>query len=462
MSSAIARLKEHPKGFWFVFWGELAERASFYGMRTILALYLYERLAYSQSQGASILNFFIAACYVAPLLGGYLADRWLGRFKTILYFSIPYVAGHIILGGIETRTAMFIALAFLAMGSGSIKPNTSTLMGQLYEEQKKSFLLTEAFSYFYAAINIGAALSSLGLPLVRAKYGYVWASDVAGLFHVQLSGTPEDWGYMVALMIPAVLMVAAFIAFAAGRRHYPQDDVKRKPVKMPPKTPEQRAAEWKTLGKIAPIFALIAVFWFVYDQSASTWIYFAKDHLNLTILPGVTITPEQPQALNPVFIVALTPLFNWLWDFWKRKRGGVDLPDTRKMLIGFGIVIATMGTMAFAGYLSASGPVSAWWEIGAVFVITLAELCVSVVGLEFAYTQALPGTKSTVTAAFLFTVFIGDFFGGFFDQLYDKLSPGNYFAIQTGIMVVAAIAFVLVARKFEAHAEAEEAPAVAA
>lgn len=424
--NAIQRLKEHPTGFWFVFWGELAERASFYGMRTVLALYLTEVLLFSKSGGASVMQFFIAACYVAPLLGGYLADRWLGRFKTILYFSAPYIAGHLILGGIQNRTAMFIALGFLALGSGSIKPNTSTLMGQLYEEQKKEALLTEAFSYFYAAINIGAALSSLSLPWVR-----------------------DQFGYSVALAIPAALMGAAFLAFALGRRFYPQEDVQRKPVKLPPKTPEQRAAERATLARIAPVFALIAVFWFVYDQSASTWIYFAKDHVDLTVFPGVKMTPEQPQALNPVFIVALTPIFNWLWDFWKRKRGGVDVPDTRKMLIGFGIVIACMATMAGAGYLAEFGKVSVWLMILAVFVITLAELCVSVVGLEFAYTQALPGTKSTVTAAFLFTVFVGDFIGGFFDKLYDKLSPGNYFAIQTGIMVLTALLFVLVARTFE-------------
>ena len=120
--SAIARLKEHPTGFWFVFWGELAERASFYGMRTILALYLTEVLAFDQSGGAAVMQFFIAACYVAPLLGGWLADRYLGRYKTILYFSGPYMLGHIILGGIETRTAMFIALGLLALGSGPSSP----------------------------------------------------------------------------------------------------------------------------------------------------------------------------------------------------------------------------------------------------------------------------------------------------------------------------------------------------
>src|SRR5438270_4629658 len=126
-------------------------------MRTILALYLTTVLAYSRHEGASIMQFFIAACYVTPLLGGFLADRWLGRYKTILYFSVPYIAGHLILGGFQTRPAMFLALFLLALGSGTIKPNTSTLMGQIYEQQKKSFLLTEAFSYFYAAINIGAA-----------------------------------------------------------------------------------------------------------------------------------------------------------------------------------------------------------------------------------------------------------------------------------------------------------------
>ncbi|HEX4047638.1 MAG TPA: MFS transporter, partial [Elusimicrobiota bacterium] len=126
----LQRLKMHPTGFWYVFWGELAERASFYGMRTILALYLVTVLLYQKHEGAAIMQFFIAACYAAPLFGGWIADRHLGKYKTILYFSFPYVLGHLILGGIQTRPAMFLALAFLALGSGSIKPNTSTLMGQ--------------------------------------------------------------------------------------------------------------------------------------------------------------------------------------------------------------------------------------------------------------------------------------------------------------------------------------------
>jgi POT family proton-dependent oligopeptide transporter len=453
--SAIARLKQHPAGFWFIFWGELAERASFYGMRTILALYMLEVLGFQEANAAAIMPAFMAACYLTPLLGGFLADRVLGRYKTILYFSGPYVLGHIILGGLETRAGLFIALVLLALGSGSIKPNTSTLMGQMYEEQKKDALLTEAFSYFYAAINIGSTIATLGLPWIRER--------VSGLPRPLPSPlTPEQFhalerGYAVALMIPAALMVAAFGAFAVGKKHYPVEHV----GKLPPKTSEQRAAERATLVRISGIFALIAVFWFVYDQAASTWIYFAKDHMDLSLGFGISTTPDQVQGLNPLLIVVLTPIFNALWEHFKRRRGGVEIPDTRKMLIGFVIVFACMAIMAAVGFAAGDGKVTVWWLCLATLVITLSELCISVVGLEFAFKVAAPGTKSVVTAAFLMTVFVGDTVQTFFNKaLWKTVSPGVFFAIQAAIMALAAVLFYVVARRFEQPAKGE-APAAA-
>jgi POT family proton-dependent oligopeptide transporter len=432
-------------GFWFVFSGELAERASYYGMRTILALYLTEVMGYTQAGGATIMKIFMAACYLTPFIGGWIAEKYLGRYKTILYYSIPYILGHLILGGFQNKPALFSALALLAFGSGAIKPNTSVLMGYIYEANGKKSLLTEAFSLFYAAVNIGAATTSLGLPLIRNRYGY---------------GT--------ALMIPAVLMAAAFIAFAAGKRFYPEENVR---AVRAPKTDQQRSLERATLLRVAGIFSLIAIFWLIYDQNADTWIYFAEKHCigtydpvakvsHLQMLPAFsigawhlsgTITADQVQGLNPVFIIILTPIFNWIWGIWRRARSGKDVPDTRKMLVGFVIVIATTALMTIAAFMArGDAKVSVWWVIIATFIITLAELCISVVGLEFAYKVAAEGTKSVVTAAFHMTVFAGDTVGATIAPFYEKqLKPFSYFGMQAVIMTLAAIGFIPMAMRFE-------------
>ena len=413
---------KHPTGFWFIFWGELAERASYYGMRTLLALYLVDVLGFGTSTGAGIMQFYMAAAYLTPLLGGWIADRKLGRYWTIVLFSVPYIAGHLVLGGVQTRTGLFIALPLLALGAGAIKPNTSTLMGMMYEAEKKEALLGRAFSYFYAAINIGSALTSLGLPLLRNRSGYG-----------------------VALAVPAALMALALVFFASGRRFYP----KEAPGRVVASTAVKAPAIWSRQQRpVLSVFLLIAVFWFVYDQTASTWVFFARDHMNLELWRGVFVTPDQIQGLNAVMILVLTPAFNWLWRAMRDRRGA-EVRDTDKMMLGFVIVFFCMATMAVAGGLAGVGKVSAWWAIAATGVITMAELCISVVGLEFAFRRAAVGTKSAITAAFHCMVFVGDSFGGFFDQLYERVSPAAYFALQAAIIAVAAVVFrVVVARMF--------------
>jgi len=136
----------------------------------------------------------------------------------------------------------------------------------------------------------------------------------------------------------------------------------------------------------------------------------------------------------------LTPVFNRLWP-WIEKRRGKPLDETTKMHYGFWIVVLTMIGMAALGASAGSGKVSAWWLIAATFVITLAELCISVIGLELAFRRAGEGTKSAVTAAFLATVFIGDFCGGFFSQLYGRIPPSTYFLLQAAIATGAALVF---------------------
>src|SRR6185436_15405952 len=110
-------LTQHPIGFWFIFWGEFAERCSYYGMRAILSLYMANQLDLGKQSAGLFMSFFIAGCYFLPLLGGYLADNFLGKYKIIVLFSLPYILGHFVLG-IESKLFLVIALCLLAMGSG--------------------------------------------------------------------------------------------------------------------------------------------------------------------------------------------------------------------------------------------------------------------------------------------------------------------------------------------------------
>src|SRR4029077_15214019 len=183
---------DHPPGFWFFFWGELAERSSYYGMRAILLLYMIERLAFPKGSASQVMSYFIAACYFLPLVGGYLADNFFGKYWTIVGFSVPYILGHVILG-FENPLCLFIALTLLAMGSGVIKPNISTLMGMTYDQQRpgQEQLRSTAFSMFYGAINIGAFVSTIAVPWIAKKYNY-----------------------QLAFLFPAALMVVAFFIFA--------------------------------------------------------------------------------------------------------------------------------------------------------------------------------------------------------------------------------------------------------
>src|SRR5262249_41115496 len=206
-------IRSHPAGVWFVFWGELAELCSYYGMRAILATYMADQLNLGRENSGTYMSFFIAGCYFLPLVGGYLADNFFGKYWTIVGFSIPYILGHVILG-VESVPFLVTALALLAMGSGVIKPNISTLMGMTYDQQApgEEKLRSDAFAIFYGAINIGAALSSFAMPVIRTR-----------------------WGYAIAFLFPAGLMAIAFVIFAIGKPFYAKEVITRKQ-----KSPEER------------------------------------------------------------------------------------------------------------------------------------------------------------------------------------------------------------------------------
>lgn len=417
-------LADHPIGFWFFFWGEFAERCSYYGMRAILLLYMIDRLGFSEGRASEVMSYFIAACYLLPLVGGYLADNYFGKYRTIVGFSIPYILGHVILGG-ESVPFLVIALALLAMGTGVIKPNISTLMGLTYDQQRpgQTRLRSDAFAIFYGAINIGAAISSFAMPWIRTSYGY-----------------------QIAFLFPAALMAVAFIIFASGKPFYAKETIRRASL-----SPEDRQERLVVLGRIMGLFLVVTFFWSIFDQSASTWTLFARDYLDLQVF-GWTLPPDAIQGLNPILILLLLPPITLFWHFLARL--GLPLKATDKMLIGFVLTGATMAIMSAAGYRAETlGRVSVFWEVVPYIMITAAEICISVVGLELAFTAAPHSMKSFVTGCWFLTVFVGNMLNSQITPYYDRLSPGVYFGLFALLMIPVTLAFILIARRFNVKAE---------
>ena len=419
----------HPPAFWFIFWGEFAERCSYYGMRIILPLYLTMALHFTDQKSGPILYSFKMACYLLPLLGGFLADRFFGKYWTIVGFSVPYVLGHFILG-LGTETALFIALGLLAGGSGVIKPNISTLMGQTYDQKRpgQEQLRSAAFLWFYFSINIGSLLSTIAVPMIRNRYGYA-----------------------TAFRFPAWIMLAALIAFAAGKRFYAPD-----PKERHEPTPTERRERWQTLRRLFGVFGLFVFFWVGYEHSDSIWVFFMRDHVNLHIA-GLKnpIAPDQVAFLNPLIVVICVPLFGWL--FRKLDPEARTITAPRKIFTGFLFAAAAPAAMSAAAFLARDGQqVALMWVIAAYILLTLGEILLYGTGLELAYAVAPKSMKSFITACFLLTTTLGNFVNVWLSPLYDaRLSPGTFFALTALITFAAALAFPLVGRRLSAAQRAD-------
>ena len=349
VATAPGAPKGHPVAFWFFFWGEFAERSSYYGMRAILSLYMTSKLGVDKADAGTFMSLFIAGCYFLPLLGGYLADNFFGKYWTIVGFSIPYLVGQYIVG-IENKYVVVGALALLAMGSGVIKPNISTLLGMTYDQQRpgQDQLRSDAFSWFYLAINIGALLSQLAVPYLRTEYSY-----------------------QTAFLFPFFSMALALTFFALGKRFYAKETIERKVI-GDPMTPladgktvtgipvhykvvtaaekaADRALKMQTLGRIGSLFILIMFFWAIFDQSASTWIFFADTYMDLHLF-GFAVTADQIQSSNALFIVTMLPLSVLMFNTLAKK--GYKIRPTDKMIVGFVLTALSMGVLGASGFLA--------------------------------------------------------------------------------------------------------------
>ncbi|MDB6170741.1 MAG: proton-dependent oligopeptide transporter family [Chthoniobacteraceae bacterium] len=420
-----------PPGVPYIIGNEAAERFSFYGMRSILIIFMTQYLVTSSgatdhmnaAEARQNFALFVSAVYFVPILGAILAEGFIGKYLTILCLSVVYCFGHFALAINDTRMGLIIGLGLIALGSGGIKPCVSANVGDQFGESNKH-LLSKVFGWFYFAINAGSFISTIACPFLLAdpRFGPRWAFG-----------------------IPGIAMVIATIFFWAGRKKF---------VHVPPGglgfVRQLFSREgFGAIGRLAIVYIFVAVFWSLWDQSSGGSWTLQAEKLDLHWM-GMNLLASQVQTANPIMILLFIPLVNYL------VYPAIDrfFPLTPLRKIGIGLFL-TAGSYVVIWHIQqlidAGGKPSVNWQFLAYAILTLGEAMVSITGLEFSYTQAPNKMKSAVMALWLFTVSIGNLFTAgvnYFIRNADgsvKMNDQQYFLFFAGLMLVTACIFVFVA-----------------
>ena len=428
-----------PAGIPYIICNEAAERFSYYGMRAILVVFMTQYLMGSsgvldvmgEDEAKGWFHLFVSAVYVTPLLGALLSDGLLGKYRTIILLSLVYCAGHFSLAIDDTRWGLAIGLGLIALGAGGIKPCVSAHLGDQFG-QTNSGLLSRAFAWFYFAINLGAFVSSLATPWLL-----------------------EHWGASVAFAVPGILMLLATLTFWAGRHRF---------VHIPPGGMRFVREAFSriglgALGRLCIIYLFVAVFWSLFDQTASSWVLQAQ-HMDREIL-GYEVLPAQIQAANPLLVMLLIPLFSYrVYPLIERVW---PLSPLRKIAIGLFVTAAAFAIPTLVQLsIDGGGTPHISWQLLAYVVLTSGEVMVSITCLEFSYTQAPKTMKSFIMAFFMLSVSLGNLFTSgvnFFIQNPDgssKLAGADYFLFFTVLMLVTALLFSFVVRHYRGRSYIHE------
>lgn len=426
-----------PKGIPYIIGNELAERFSYYGMKTILVVFMTQYIMnhagqkdlMSETDAIGWYHWFSTANYFFPIVGALVADIFWGKYKTIMLLSVVYCLGHLALALDDTRLGLTIGLTLIAIGSGGIKPCVSAHVGDQFEEKNKH-LIEKIFSFFYLAINIGAAISSILTPIILDKYG------------------PH-----LAFGIPGALMLVATLVFYRGHKVF----IAIKPAgwaayKKDVFSPEGK----KAILNLSIMYLFIAVFWALYDQTGSSWVIQAAN-LDKTVNLGFVsfeLLDSQIQAINPILVLTLIPLFT-LYLYPKISKVW-PLTPLRKISIGMFITAFSYVLIAIPqGIIDGGGRPGVLWQVFAYVVLTVAEILISITGLEFSYTQAPNKMKSFIMGLWLLSVSFGNFLDTQINSFVTSLkdAAGNitaaYFWFYVGLMGITAVLFLLVASRYK-------------
>lgn len=512
VKNTVPKSNKMPSAIPYIIGNEAAERFNYYGLRAILTTFMVSQFFAAKFQGIegasqkaeaaanAATHDFVAMSYLLPLFGGMLADWFWGKYKTILYLSMVYALGNIMLAlSVDNYTMFTSALMLIAMGAGGIKPCVSANVGDQFTEEN-SHLISKAFDAFYFSINAGSFLSILLIPYLNKAYGPVVAFGVPaiamiiaiGFFYAgrdryikvppkgddnkkvifltafltlvasyiywdkyQQAGTGPVIGFWVLLIIAVAfifkkqwfakpgnfiginLYAATNGGFEAAAREYGAETI------------EGIKAVWR----IFSVFIFIPIFWALWDQNQSEWVLQAKK-MDLNFM-GITWQAEQISSVNAILILVFIPLFS-LGVYPGLKKIGIKVTPLRKF--GAGLVVTALSFVIISliqERIDAGETPNIAWQLLAYVILTAGEIMVSITGLEYAYTQSPPSMKSTIMGCYLLMVTLGNVLvsmiqkniehGGFFAQF----EGAGFFWLFTGICAASAVVFMLISPRIK-------------
>jgi POT family proton-dependent oligopeptide transporter len=423
----------HPAGLFVLFFTEMWERFSYYGMRALLMLYMVDYLIKNWRAGQmSVIGFgplehglqavfgplniqplasqvyglYTALVYLTPIFGGMLADRILGQRKTVVIGGVIMAIGQFLL----TSEALFlVGLAFLIVGNGCFKPNLATQVGSLYPPGDPR--LDRAYSIYYMGVNLGAFFSPLVCGTLGQKVGWSYGFAAAG-----------------------VGMICGLIFYLWGARFLAADHLTRAREAHTEKTP-LTTQDWKVIGGLMVLVVLNAVFWAVYEQQGNTMQIFADRNADWHVF-GWQMPSTWFQSFNPMFIFTLTPLLTGFWGWQSRRK--TEPGSITKMAMGCTLLGLSFIPLLYITHgLGETQRISFLWLVAGTLILTIGELYLSPIGQSLVAKVAPPALISMLMGMWFLSNFIGNYFTGYLGTFYEKMSREAFF-LMLGVLGLAA------------------------
>lgn len=433
---------KQPKALYLLFFTEMWERFSYYGMRGLLMLYLTKSvieggLGFSDGNAGLIYGFYTGLVYLTPIIGGWLADNFLGQRRSVTIGGTTMALGQFCLffSNADNIALFYLGLALLILGNGFFKPNISTLVGKLYEPNDTR--RDGAFSIFYMGINVGAFFAPLVCGLL-AEDIFATRAD---------SGEILRYGFQYGFLAAGVGMVIGQVLFnTLGRKYLGSigmvaDGKLQKQANVEGKTEKAKLTkvEKDRLSVIVIMVLIATFFWAGFEQAGSSMNLYADRYIDRDVL-GWTIPTSWLQSVNPIFIVLLAPLFTMIWG-WLRKRGKEPNLAVKMglalILLGVGFTLM-LGAGAQRGGDSADSSIKAnlLWLVGTYMLHTMGELCLSPVGLSMVTKLSPLRLVSMMMGIWFLSSFLANILSGWLVQYFEHFGAMTIFGIIAGAVIV--------------------------